>query len=109
MFAFTRQERQVILFLFTLALLGAGINFAIRINSKSEILPVLRLDIGKVNLNQADKEVLMEAPGIGEKLAQRILDYRAREGGFRDIEELKNINGINGCRYEKLKDYFVVK
>ena len=109
MFAFTRQERRVILFLFTLALLGAGINFAIRINSKSKIIPVLHLDIGKVNLNQADKEVLMEAPGIGEKLAQRILDYRSREGGFGEIEELKNINGISGYRYEKLKDYFVVK
>jgi len=109
MFDLTRQERQVILFLFTLASLGAGINFAIRINSKSKIAPVLHLDIGKVNLNQADKEVLMEAPGIGEKLAQRILDYRAREGSFHEVEELKNISGINSYRYEKLKDYFVVK
>jgi len=109
MFDLTRQERQVILFLFALALFGAGINFAVKINYRSRILSVLNLDTGKVNLNKADKQALMEAPGIGEKLAQRILEYRAKQGSFRDISELKNIQGLSGYRYEKLKDYFIVK
>jgi len=95
--------------LLALTLAGAGINFFIKINAQSRILPAFNLSIGKINLNQADKEILMEAPGIGEKLAQRILDYRSKQGEFRDLEELKNIAGINGNRYEKLKDYFVVQ
>ena len=109
MFSLTRQERQVILFLFTLALLGAGVNFAVRINSRSKIMPAFCLDLGKVDLNKADKGALMEVPGVGEKLAQRILEYRGRQGSFRQTEELKNIAGINAYRYERLKDYLIVK
>jgi len=109
MFAFTRQERQVVLFLVTLALAGCALNFAAKLNSKSSVMPVLNLDIGKVDLNRADKQMLMEMPGIGEKLAERILEYRTREGAFGEVEELKNISGINNYRYEKLKGYFTVK
>ena len=109
MFDLTRQERQAILFLFALALFGAGINVALKINSHSRILPELSLDFSRIDLNRAGKEALMEAPGIGEKLAGRILEYRSKQGGFSDIEELKNIPGINANRYEKLKGCFAVK
>ncbi|MFA4984847.1 MAG: ComEA family DNA-binding protein [Candidatus Omnitrophota bacterium] len=104
----TQQECRAILFLTALALIGSGANFIIKMNSKTRPMPVLSFDIARINLNDADEEALMKVPGIGEKTAQRILDYRFREGGFGGIEELKKVKGISGYRYERLKDYFTV-
>lgn len=58
----------------------------------------------KISLNHADKSKLMELPGIGEKRAQDIIDYRESHQGFKKIEELKEVSGIGDKTYEKLKD-----
>jgi competence protein ComEA len=59
---------------------------------------------GAVNLNTATLAQLDGLPGVGPVLAQRILDYRAKHGGFRSTAELKQIEGISDARYEHLKD-----
>ena len=46
----------------------------------------------------------MSAPGIGEKLACRIIEYRREHSAFKDLEELKNVKGMAGFRYEKVKE-----
>lgn len=56
-----------------------------------------------VNLNTATKDELVALPGIGPAKAQAILDYRAQHGGFRSVEELKDVKGIGAKRYERLK------
>jgi len=56
-----------------------------------------------VNLNTATKDELVALPGIGPAKAQAILDYRAQHGGFRSVDELKDVKGIGTKRYEKLK------
>ena len=109
MFNLTRDERRAILFLGVLALVGAGIDFLVKVNSQARAVVCIREDIGRVNLNRADKQTLMSVKGIGEKLAGRIIEYREQQSGFKDPEELKNIKGINLYRYEKIKDSFFVK
>jgi len=109
MLSLTRQEQQVILFLLVVALVGIGINFLIKVNSKVITLAVISQDMGKININCADKELLMDVSGIGQKLAQRIIEYRNKQGGFEELEELKNIKGINKYKYEKIKDRLFVK
>lgn len=64
---------------------------------------------GKINLNTANAEMLEELPGIGEVLAQRILDYRAANGSFSTVEELLDIDGIGEKTYEKIKDFVEVR
>ena len=109
MFGFTRQERQVILFLITVALVGMGVSFLAKRYSQVKAIACINQDIGKIDLNKADKETLIGIPGIGEKLAQRIIDYRNQQAGFKDAEELKNIKGISDYKYEKLKDLLFIQ
>ncbi|MFD8915884.1 helix-hairpin-helix domain-containing protein [Streptomyces sp. NPDC059575] len=56
-----------------------------------------------VPLNTATAEQLDTLPGVGPVLAQHILDYRTRHGGFRSVEELKQVNGIGNSRFSDLK------
>ena len=56
-----------------------------------------------LNINEATKRQLIDLPGIGEKLAARILERRMHEGKFKSIEELRDIKGITKKRLEKIK------
>lgn len=109
MVSFTRQERQVILFLIIVALLGIGINFSAKRFLQVKVIASISPDMGRIDLNKADKERLMDIPGIGEKLAARIIEYRKQKTGFQDIEELKVIKGISDYKYEKLKEFLFVQ
>ena len=109
MFSLTSQERRVILFLVGVAFLGLAVNILAKIYSPTKTTAGFVKDIGKINLNAADKNLLMGVPGIGEKLAARIIEYRQRQGSFNVVEELRSVKGITEYRYEKIKDCFVVK
>ena len=61
-----------------------------------------------LNLNTATKEELIDLPGIGPAKAQAILDYRTANGGFKSVEELKDVKGLGAKRFEKLKADLVV-
>lgn len=63
---------------------------------------------GKVNLNTATLAQLDTLPGVGPVLAQRIIDYRSRHGGFRSVAELRQVDGIGEDTYTKLKDLVIV-
>ena len=53
--------------------------------------------------------MLMTLPGIGEKRAQDILDYREQYGGFSSIEDIKNVKGIKESVYNNIKDIICVR
>jgi len=59
---------------------------------------------GIVSLNNATKEELDTLPGIGPSIAERIMEYRAKNGGFRNIEEIKMVSGIGDKLYLKIMD-----
>lgn len=58
----------------------------------------------KININSADLNELTKIPGVGEKTAQKILDYRANNS-FSSIEDIKNVPGIGDKKFESMKDY----
>lgn len=67
-------------------------------------LPAAVLAGGEVDINTADKEALMTLSGVGESFAQKIINYRERNGGFKTVQELTNIRGIGQALVDKNKD-----
>jgi competence protein ComEA len=61
-----------------------------------------------VNLNTATQAELETLPGIGPRAAQRILEYRQKNGSFKKIEELMNVKGIGEKSFLKLKPLITV-
>ena len=58
-----------------------------------------------LDLNTASKSDLIRLPGIGEVRAEAILERRAECGGFSDVEELAQIDGIGQATLEKIRPY----
>ena len=62
----------------------------------------------KIDINRAQPWLLVALPGIGEVLAQRIVDYRDENGPFKRIEDLLQVKGIGKGTLEKIQDYITV-
>ncbi|WP_435810101.1 helix-hairpin-helix domain-containing protein [Streptomyces seoulensis] len=56
-----------------------------------------------VSLGTATVEQLDTLPGVGPVLAQRIIDYRTQHGGFRSVDELRQVDGIGDRRFSDLR------
>ncbi|WP_026405555.1 ComEA family DNA-binding protein [Actinomadura rifamycini] len=56
-----------------------------------------------VNLNTATVDQLDDLPGVGPVLAARIIEYRTRNGGFRSVDQLQDVNGIGASRFADLE------
>ena len=61
-----------------------------------------------VNLNTATVTQLDALPGVGKATAERIIEYRQKNGGFKKIEELMNVKGVGEKSFLKLKPLVTV-
>ena len=63
---------------------------------------------GKININKATAEQLMEIKGIGESYAKRIVEYREKNGPFKKIEDIMDVQGIGTKIFESIKDKITI-
>ena len=70
--------------------------------------PKKKKEAQPVNINTADSIELERLPGIGFKLAARIIKYRKMLGGYIKVEQLKEVYGIPEETYEKIKSVCIV-
>ena len=131
-FAFTKNEQRVFLFLSVIFMAGVAVKaYKAYIvpkvpvqfdysasdsvfNAGSKALSSDSSSLGKqlnrkIDLNSATKTELMELPGIGEAMAERIMLYRQEKGSIKRIDELKKVKGIGEKKFEKLKPHIEVK
>jgi len=105
----TEDEQKVLLFLLFFAFLGILLNYSGLIaQNDSNVIDSLRTaeDVEiKFDLNTVTAKELTSIPGIGEKRAADIINYR-EINGFSSRSELLNIKGIGEVSYQKIEDWF---
>ncbi len=65
-------------------------------------------ELGKVNINTASRNQLMLLPGVGETLADRIIDERSTNGPFVSLDDLTRVEGIGEKKLADMLDYITV-
>jgi len=82
---------------------GGGIKILEMANAKKMMLHI------PININRATSADLILVPGIGEKTAAQIIQFRRVHGGFHRLEDLMKISGIKEKKFAILEKYFTVK
>ena len=59
----------------------------------------------RISINTATLQQLCEIPGVGESTAQKIIDFRKKQGLFQSLEDLMKIPGIKQKKWEGMKEY----
>jgi len=63
----------------------------------------------KVNINSANERELDNLPGVGPKLAKKIVEYRFIHGSFESINEIKAIKGICAKKFSRIENYLTIQ
>lgn len=75
-------------------------SIAVDFNTEKDVL---------ININTGDISELTKINGVGETKAQNIISYREKNGQFKTVEEIKNVDGIGDKTFEKMKDSIKVR
>jgi len=86
---------------------SASLSFA-QAPSKADTGKSVEQTAGKININKATSDQLMQIKGIGESYAKRIIEYREKNGPFKKIEDLMEVQGIGTKIFESIKDKITV-
>jgi len=73
--------------------------------------PVVEVDesIEMVNINTASSEELQTLSGIGEVIAERIIEYREQYGYFLYLEEIMEVSGVGAGVFERIRGYIYIE
>jgi competence protein ComEA len=66
-------------------------------------------ETAKVNINTADVKSLMTLSGVGQRVAERIVQYRDANGPFQRAEDLRKVDGIGTGLWERNRERIVIK
>lgn len=63
----------------------------------------------RVNINSANEQELNNLPGIGPKLAKRIIEYRFTHGSFESLDEIRAVKGLGAKKFSQIENYLTVQ
>ncbi|MGE4357362.1 MAG: ComEA family DNA-binding protein [Candidatus Omnitrophota bacterium] len=114
MFWFTTQEKKVLLFILSCLSLGILASYYFKLHPPIRKVPHVEnektlIQVKKVNINSANFSELVSIPGIGPVLAESILEYRKKEGPFRNLDQLKNVKGIGEKKLKAIAEYILLE
>lgn len=72
-------------------------------------LPVWAQDTAKININMASADELAQLKGVGSKYAERIVEYREKNGPFKSVQDIMKVPGIGQKTYEENQDRITVE
>lgn len=78
-------------------------------NEPANLTSDVKNETSLININTADLKELEKLPKIGEKTAQKIIDYRDENGPFQLKEDLKKVSGIGEATYGNLQDLITIE
>ncbi|MDO4711608.1 MAG: ComEA family DNA-binding protein [Peptostreptococcaceae bacterium] len=85
-----------------------GEKLIIHKNDGSQTSGVASVNDGKIDINRATKDELKKLPGVGDVLAERIIAYRQKNGDFKNISQLLDVEGIGRSKFDSMKDAIFV-
>lgn len=121
-----KKEKIVLFFLCFTFFIGIGINIFKQYKEKRNLSPIAVKKISNdiiidddvidtsyetnlININTASNKELEALPGIGPVIAQRIVEYRQKNDGFKNKEELLKVSGIGTKKLSTIKDKIIVR
>lgn len=102
-----RMSQILVVVLMLVALVAVAANAATV--TRHDEVTVATTHAGPVNINTADVKELMTLEGVGEKVAEKIVEYRVEHGPFHKPEEIRKVHGIGAGLWEKNRERIVVK
>jgi competence protein ComEA len=76
--------------------------------SKDDQIKAGAMSGDKVDINRAGPDQLASLPGVGSKTAEKIMQYREKNGKFKALDDLKKVKGIGDKKFEKIKPYIKI-
>jgi competence protein ComEA len=90
-------------------LLGIHVASSLRAGTEPAEIVGTQIVTYRVDLNEASRAELLQLPGVGPNLADRIEEYRRAHGGFQSVDELRKVSGIGPATLEKLRPLVAVR
>lgn len=88
-----------------LVLSGSGV---MSLYAQSDLVPVKSSLAAPININKASIEELQGISGIGQVIAERVVEYRESNGKFEVLEDLMDVRGIGQAKFERIKGQITI-
>jgi competence protein ComEA len=88
-----------------LSCVAAALAVAVGVGPAVAAAKAKAMPTGKININSATVTELSSLPGVGPRLAARIVEYRQKAGGFKTTQELLNVRGVGEKNFSKLQPH----
>lgn len=100
-----RKEIIVLTILIAILILINIVKYLNQLKNNTTYAMIIEESINQISINYANADEIEKLPGIGPSLAQRIVEYRTKNGRFKEPGELKKVKGIGDKLFDKIQPF----